>query len=104
MEQFNTFGHGPAAQPRHAGDYPGVVGIDAREQSVEHTLQEPSSPGRLDASPRGMAMHPCGVIITDATLLDRLPVQPTPGGGFPMVQAAAEEVEALGLIKLDVLI
>ncbi|WP_331738258.1 DNA polymerase III subunit alpha [Embleya sp. NBC_00896] len=58
---------------------------------------------RLDALPRGMAMHPCGVIITDATLLDRLPVQPTPGGGFPMVQAAKEEVEALGLIKLDVL-
>ncbi|MFI1585773.1 DNA polymerase III subunit alpha [Embleya sp. NPDC020630] len=58
---------------------------------------------RLDALPRGMAMHPCGVIITDATLLDRLPVQPTPGGDYPMVQAAKEEVEALGLIKLDVL-
>ncbi|MYS86581.1 DNA polymerase III subunit alpha [Embleya scabrispora] len=58
---------------------------------------------KLDALPRGMAMHPCGVIITDATLLDRLPVQPTPGDAFPMVQAAKEEVEALGLIKLDVL-
>ncbi|MGA4544173.1 DNA polymerase III subunit alpha [Uniformispora flossi] len=58
---------------------------------------------QLDALPRGMAMHPCGVIITDSTLLDRLPVQPTPGGRYPMVQAAKEEVEALGLIKLDVL-
>ncbi|HET6359305.1 DNA polymerase III subunit alpha [Streptomyces sp.] len=56
----------------------------------------------LDKLPRGIAMHPCGVILTDATLLDRLPVQPTPGG-YPMVQADKEDVEDLGLIKLDVL-
>ncbi|MCZ4121007.1 DNA polymerase III subunit alpha [Streptomyces sp. H39-S7] len=56
----------------------------------------------LDALPRGMAMHPCGVIVSDTTLLDRLPVQPTPGG-YPMVQADKEDVEDLGLIKLDVL-
>ncbi|MGC0422769.1 DNA polymerase III alpha subunit [Embleya sp. AB8] len=38
---------------------------------------------RLDALPRGMAMHPCGVIITDGTLSDRLPVQPTPRRRLP---------------------
>lgn len=32
----------------------------------------------LDSLVHGMAMHPCGVVISDATLLDRLPVQPTP--------------------------
>jgi error-prone DNA polymerase len=57
----------------------------------------------LDSLVRGMAMHPCGVIISNASLLDRLPVQPTPADRYPMVQAAKEEVEALGLIKLDVL-
>ncbi|WUH94250.1 DNA polymerase III subunit alpha [Streptomyces sp. NBC_00433] len=57
----------------------------------------------LDSLVHGMAMHPCGVIISDATLLDRLPVQPTPQGDYPMVMAAKEEVEALGNIKLDVL-
>jgi len=56
----------------------------------------------LDALPRGYAMHPCGVILSDASLLDRLPVQPTPGG-YPMVQADKEDVEDLGLLKLDVL-
>ncbi|WP_199546325.1 DNA polymerase III subunit alpha [Streptomyces sp. N35] len=56
----------------------------------------------LDALPRGYAMHPCGVVISDATLLDRLPVQPTPGG-YPMAMAAKEEIEALGNLKLDVL-
>ncbi|MFI5987777.1 DNA polymerase III subunit alpha [Streptomyces sp. NPDC051555] len=56
----------------------------------------------LDALPRGYAMHPCGVIISNISLLDRLPVQPTPGG-YPMVQADKHDVEDLGLVKLDVL-
>ncbi|MFJ8273792.1 DNA polymerase III subunit alpha [Streptomyces sp. NPDC094154] len=56
----------------------------------------------LDALPRGYAMHPCGVILSNASLLNRLPVQPTPAG-YPMVQADKEDVEVLGLLKLDVL-
>ena len=31
---------------------------------------------RLDGLPRHIAVHPCGVLLSDATLLDR-----TPGGG-----------------------
>lgn len=57
----------------------------------------------LDALVRGYAMHPCGVILSNASLLDRLPVQPTPGGAYPMLQADKEDVEDLGLLKLDVL-
>ncbi|MGW0584028.1 PHP domain-containing protein, partial [Streptomyces sp. NPDC002920] len=57
----------------------------------------------LDSLVHGMAMHPCGVVISDATLLDRLPVQPTPQGDYPMAMAAKEEIEELGNIKLDVL-
>ncbi|NEA67658.1 DNA polymerase III subunit alpha [Streptomyces sp. SID12488] len=57
----------------------------------------------LDSLVHGMAMHPCGVVISDATLLDRLPVQPTPQGDYPMAMAAKGEIEALGNIKLDVL-
>ncbi|WP_407564019.1 DNA polymerase III subunit alpha [Streptomyces sp. 184] len=57
----------------------------------------------LDSLVHGMAMHPCGVVISDATLLDRLPVQPTPQGEYPMAMAAKEEIEELGNIKLDVL-
>ncbi|WP_307825801.1 DNA polymerase III subunit alpha [Streptomyces sp. MBT33] len=56
----------------------------------------------LDALPRGYAMHPCGVILSNVSLLDRLPVQPTPAG-YSMVQADKEDVEDLGLLKLDVL-
>lgn len=56
----------------------------------------------LDALPRAYAMHPCGVIISNASLLDRVPVQPTPAG-YLMLQADKEDVEDLGLLKLDVL-
>ncbi|MER6997306.1 DNA polymerase III subunit alpha [Streptomyces sp. NPDC000410] len=57
----------------------------------------------LDALPRGVAMHPCGVLISDASLLRRTPVMPTSGEGFPMSQFDKEDVEDLGLLKLDVL-
>ncbi|MBX9426087.1 DNA polymerase III subunit alpha [Streptomyces lateritius] len=57
----------------------------------------------LDALPRGTAMHPCGVLLSDASLLTRTPVVPTSGEGFPMSQFDKEDVEDLGLLKLDVL-
>ncbi|MFC8448636.1 DNA polymerase III subunit alpha [Kitasatospora sp. NPDC057223] len=59
----------------------------------------------LDALPRGTAMHPCGVILSDDTLLRRTPVVPTATEGFPATQFDKEDVErdGLGLLKLDVL-
>lgn len=57
----------------------------------------------LDALPRGVAMHPCGVLLSDASLLRRTPVVPTSGESFPMSQFDKEDVEDLGLLKLDVL-
>jgi error-prone DNA polymerase len=57
----------------------------------------------LDALPRGIAMHPCGVLLSDASLLARTPVVPTSGEGLPMSQFDKEDVEDLGLLKLDVL-
>ena len=57
----------------------------------------------LDALPRGIAMHPCGVILSDRTLLQRTPVMPTPGENLPMSFFDKEDVEDLGLLKLDIL-
>lgn len=56
----------------------------------------------LDGLPRHLAMHPCGVIISDATLLDRTPVEPS-GAGYSMSSFDKDDVEHLGLLKLDVL-
>lgn len=57
---------------------------------------------RLDGLPRHIAVHPCGVLLSDATLLDRTPVEAS-ALGFPMSQFDKDDVEALGLVKLDVL-
>ncbi|MCY7395589.1 MAG: DNA polymerase III subunit alpha, partial [Nocardioides sp.] len=57
---------------------------------------------RLDGLPRHVAVHPCGVLLSDVTLLDRTPVEAS-FAGFPMSQFDKDDVEALGLLKLDVL-
>ncbi len=57
---------------------------------------------RLDGLPRHIALHPCGVLLSDASLLSRTPVEAS-WLGFPMSQYDKDDVEALGLLKLDVL-
>ncbi len=57
---------------------------------------------RLDGLPRHVALHPCGVLLSDTTLLDRTPVEAS-WLGFPMSQFDKDDVEELGLLKLDVL-
>ncbi|MFD9725687.1 DNA polymerase III subunit alpha [Streptomyces sp. NPDC059072] len=103
----------PAAVDRLAKAFPHIRARDARaalEELPELRDVRGESYGRLwelveslDALPRGIAMHPCGVLLSDASLLARTPVVPTSGEGFPMSQFDKDDVEALGLLKLDVL-
>ena len=57
---------------------------------------------RLDSLPRHISMHPCGVILGDSSLLNRTPVQPS-GLGLPMSQFDKHDMDAMGMLKLDVL-
>jgi error-prone DNA polymerase len=57
---------------------------------------------RLDGLPRHIAVHPCGVILSNKDLLDRTPVEAS-WLGFPMSQFDKDDVETLGLLKLDIL-
>ncbi|MBN6057445.1 DNA polymerase III subunit alpha [Nonomuraea sp. RK-328] len=57
---------------------------------------------KLDGLPRHIALHPCGVLIGNAGLRDRTPVERSLLG-FPMSQFDKEDVEEAGLLKLDVL-
>ena len=57
---------------------------------------------RLDGLPRHIALHPCGVVLSNSQLLDRTPVEAS-WIGFPMSQFDKDDVEALGLLKLDIL-
>jgi error-prone DNA polymerase len=56
----------------------------------------------LDGLPRHIALHPCGVLLSDRSLLDRTPVERS-FLGYPMSQFDKDDVEELGLLKLDLL-
>ncbi|HZI96184.1 MAG TPA: DNA polymerase III subunit alpha [Actinomycetales bacterium] len=72
-------------------------GLGARRLDLLFDLVE-----GLDALPRHVALHPCGVLLSDATLGDRTPVEAS-WLGFPMSQFDKDDVEVLGLLKLDIL-
>ncbi|MFE0522635.1 DNA polymerase III subunit alpha [Streptomyces sp. NPDC058954] len=105
----------PAEIDRVAKSFPHIRARDARAALAElpelrRLAGEQEKYGRLwelvealDALPRGVAMHPCGVLLSDASLLGRTPVMPTSGEGLPMSQFDKDDVEDLGLLKLDVL-
>ncbi|MFI6036444.1 DNA polymerase III subunit alpha [Streptomyces sp. NPDC051315] len=105
----------PADIDRVAKSFPHIRARDARAAldelpELKALAEERERYGRLwdlvealDALPRGVAMHPCGVLLSDASLLARTPVMPTSGEGFPMSQFDKDDVEDLGLLKLDVL-
>jgi error-prone DNA polymerase len=105
----------PAEIDRVAKSFPHIRARDARAAleelpELKELAGEKERYGRLwelveglDALPRGVAMHPCGVLLSDASLLSRTPVMPTSGEGFPMAQFDKDDVEDLGLLKLDVL-
>ena len=57
---------------------------------------------RLDGLPRHLAMHPCAVVLSDGAFLDRAPLQIN-AGGYPMVEFDKDDVEDIGLLKLDIL-
>ena len=57
---------------------------------------------RLDGLPRHLAMHPCAIVLSDSGFLDRVPLQVN-ASGYPMVEFDKDDVEAVGLLKLDIL-
>ena len=56
----------------------------------------------LDSLPRQVAMHPCGIVLSDSSLLNRTPVQKS-AQGYSMTPFDKDDVESMGLLKLDVL-
>ena len=57
---------------------------------------------RLDRLPRHISMHPCGVILGDTSLLNLTPVEVS-GLGLPMSQFDKDDMDPMGMLKLDVL-
>lgn len=95
-----AFPHISARNVRHAiADLPELraSGLNAPRLDLMLDLVE-----RLDGLPRHIALHPCGVVLSNSGLLDRTPIEAS-YAGFPMSQFDKDDVEALGLLKLDIL-
>ena len=95
-----AFPHISARNVRHAiADLPELraSGLNAPRLDLMLDLVE-----RLDGLPRHIALHPCGVVLSNSSLLQRTPVEAS-WIGFPMSQFDKDDVEALGLLKLDIL-
>jgi error-prone DNA polymerase len=99
-EIAKAFPHIRAKDARHAiADLPELRsrGLDSPRLAAFFDLVE-----ALDGLPRHIALHPCGVVLSNAGLLDRTPVEAS-WIGFPMSQFDKDDVETLGFLKLDVL-
>lgn len=58
---------------------------------------------KLDGLPRHVAMHPCGVLLSDTTLRDRTAVERSALDDLPLSHLDKDDAEIAGVIKLDVL-
>jgi error-prone DNA polymerase len=95
-----AFPHIRARQIRSAlSDLPELrdSGLNDRALETMFRLAE-----KLDGLPRHIALHPCGVLVGNSGLRDRTPVERSLLE-FPMSQFDKEDVEEVGLLKLDVL-
>ena len=58
--------------------------------------------GHLDQLPRHLSMHPCAIALSDIGLQSRVPMEIN-RSGYPMMQFDKDDVEDIGLLKLDIL-
>jgi len=95
-----TFPHISARKiPEALESLPEVAGLKLSASKLEMLFDLAA---RLDSFPRHLAMHPSGVILSDEKLRDIMPMQRS-FEGFLMSQFDKDDVEALGIAKLDVL-
>ncbi|MGH2749067.1 MAG: hypothetical protein ACRDKB_14260 [Actinomycetota bacterium] len=85
--------------PRAIERLPELAGTNLRAGQLERLFELCLA---IDGFPRHLALHPSGVILSSPDLKDRVPMQES-FQGFTMLQADKDDVEELGLVKLDVL-
>ncbi len=78
---------------------PELAGTNLRAGQLERLFELCQE---IDGFPRHLALHPSGVILSAPDLADRVPMQES-FQGFTMLQADKDDVEELGLAKLDIL-
>jgi error-prone DNA polymerase len=95
-----AFPHVGASQVRAAmGKLPELRGLNLDAGQLELLFRVVE---RLDGFPRHVALHPSGIVLSGHDLVERVPLERS-FQGFRMIQADKDDVELLGLLKLDVL-
>ncbi|MEX0754045.1 MAG: DNA polymerase III subunit alpha [Actinomycetota bacterium] len=84
---------------RAIAELPELVGENVKVPQLELLFRVAE---RLDGFPRHIALHPCGIVLSDDALMDRVPIERS-FRGYRTVQADKDDVELLGYLKLDVL-
>lgn len=92
--------------PHHHGDAAAAV-LETPECRSLPWQEEPyrtvlGMAAALDGIPRHFAMHPCGLVISADPLADRIPLFES-AKGWQTTQYDMEDVEELGLLKMDLL-
>lgn len=82
----------------HRSDYVETAGM-TQNPDFEKVL---TLARQIDGLPRHPMMHPCGMVIADRQITDFGPLQPS-SKGWQMTQLDMNDVEDLGLLKLDLL-
>src|SRR3989304_6292680 len=77
---------------------PELAGSNLNAGQLEHLFRVAE---RLDGFPRHIALHPCGIVISDDDLVRRVPLERS-FQGYRMIQADKDDVELLGGLQLDV--
>ena len=90
---------GRGTSPQAIERLPELAGTNLRAGQLEQLFELCMA---IDGFPRHLALHPSGVILSSPDLADRVPMQES-FQGFTMLQADKDDVEELGLVKLDVL-
>ena len=91
-----------AALPEALASRPELVELAARSQDDPMVERLLALAGLIDRLPRHVSLHPCGVIVSDETLLSVTPTQPS-SLGLAMSQYDKDDIDDMGLLKLDVL-
>lgn len=80
-------------------DTPGTEELPLLEEPYRTALE---SAQRLDSFPRYAKMHPCGVVLSRDPMTQLTPCF-TSGKGWPTTHFDMDAVEAIGLVKIDIL-
>ncbi|MGE5575797.1 MAG: DNA polymerase III subunit alpha, partial [Syntrophothermus sp.] len=100
-KSFPSYGHHLAGEgiARALATLPEFKGVSLEEEPVKTLLAAAQA---LEGMPRHMSIHAAGLLISQGPLADVVPLQRTPKGEI-VTQYDMDAVEALGLLKIDLL-